>query len=187
MADSANVQEAINTLMECINAKKKKKEHQLNYDQVRGLAVGAFQEIRRSNSEASLIDGVYAVMRRDCPELFKEAQAQAQVPAPAPAPQAQPVTDDDSLLRRFHRMKTMSDLDEQYKKGNPNKSVADHIWESTLKDKYKKLKDELVELGGPLTKQEMAYVHSIPEAVMKVHKLKVRGLGKSCPKCGLPK
>ena len=188
MADPPNVREALNTLVECSNEGKPKSQH-ITYDYARHLAILQFQELKRGNGEVGLIDGVYGALRLYCPQLFKKESAPAPAPAPGVAPEAEPITDDDALLRRFHRMRSMSDLEKQYEKGSPHKSATDTAaWEKRLQEKYRKLEAELAELGGPLTKGELDYVYKIPDAVMKINKLKVRGLGKkSCPKCGLPK
>lgn len=191
MEDPPNVQEAINMLVQCINAKKKSDKHYISYDFARHLAVQEFNmNIRRTNPEAGLIDGVYAVLRRDCPELFKkEAQASAQ--AQAPVQEAQPVIDEANLLKRFKKMQQLSELKEKLKKGNPYKSITDEAWRKTLNENKQRLEDDLDELGGPLTQEEQDYVLSIPSRQMKSFKLQVskegKGRKKLCPKCGLPK
>jgi hypothetical protein len=188
MDDPPEIIQAIENAVRCINATKTSRTHHLNYAQVRGLAVGVFQDVRRGNPEATLIDGIAALVRRDCPGLFKEEPKPVSQPQPKPEQKVEPLTKDEELLRRFHRMKSMSDLEEEYKRGNIYKSVSDAVWESSLRDRYKILETELNELGGPLTRAELEYVYKIPDGVMKVNKLKVLGLGKSrCEHCGLPK
>lgn len=201
--DPPNVQEAINMLVQCINKKKKSEKHYLNYAEVRGFAVGAFQEIRRSNPEANLIDGIYAVMKRDCPDLYKKlVPKQAPVQAPVQAPQAQPKVNEELLLRKYYRMQIMSTLatkirhlddfmvDWKRVNNKTDKEAAIHrkLREETYNEYYDRVSDELEALGGQLTPSEIKYVESIPDLRQKITKLKATGKGKkSCTKCGLPK
>jgi len=197
--DPAPLRDAINRTMACINAKKKHKDA-INYDFVRHLAVQQFQEIRYSNPQATLLDAVTLVMKQYCPELFK-ASAPPPVPVPAPAP-APAKIDDENLLRRYYRMKLLIEkkekldgLDEymenwnrHHKKTAKESALHREAYSQVLNEKITELLKEIESLGGMLKANEIEYVESLPELVMKIHKIKVRGLGKRrCPKCGLQK
>ena len=139
MADPPNVREALNTLMECINAKKKSKTHHLSYYEVKKMAEWEFEQLKKNNGEVDLIDGVYVVLRRDCPELFKEELASAPAPVPAPVPEAQPDIDEANLLLRLKRMQQLSDVEEKLKKGNPYKRVTDEARRQTYNESKERL------------------------------------------------
>jgi len=201
MPDSPELIQAIETAVRCINAKKKSRTHHLNYDEVRGLAVGLFQEIRRGNTEATLIDGVGALLRRDCPELFKKEPEPVSQSKPKPKPEPKPKNDEEILLRRFYRMKVMeslqkkmSELDDymykwQQRLNKNEKQTAIHrkLREEVYIEHYNRAQNELDELGGQLSPDEVQYAENIPNLKERLTKLKMRGLGKHCSKCGLPK
>jgi hypothetical protein len=191
MADPPNVREALNTLVECSNEGKPKSQH-ITYDYARHLAILQFQELKRGNGEVGLIDGVYGALRLYCPQLFKKESAPAPASVPAPAPEAQPKIDEANLLLRLKKMKQLSDGKTKFEKGNPYTSVSDEAFRKSYNEGKERLEKKLDELGGPLTQEQLDYVYSISDGVMKsflaqISKGKGRGGKKSCPKCGLPK
>ena len=171
----------VNWLLQCINSRKQNIKHHLKYESVRHYITNQLREAGNNVTTAvNLAKDLY------CPDKESVAPPPSVAPVVAPTEEENP---DELLLRRFYRMKLLSDLQASLDRGNPHKKISDEIWKESIMEKYNKLKKELKELGGELTKAEEDYVRTIPDAVMKVHKLKVTGKGRSkkCLKCGLLK
>jgi len=170
-------------LLQCINSRKPNVKHHLKYDSVRHYITSQLREAGHDYTKA-----INLAKQLHCPD--KESVAPP--PSVAPPSKVIPIKEenpDDKLLSRFNRMKELSDLDVILKRGNPYKSIKDEVWKESIMETYDKIEAELDELGGELTKEEEAYVRTIPDAFMKAYKLKVIGKGRSkkCLKCGLLK
>jgi len=181
---NSELHRGVSWLREYINSKQKTRKLHLDYNFVRNLVTGNLREAE--NNIVKAVNLVREMYDPNPPSVAPPSVAPVVAPVVAPTEEANP---DELLLRRFYRMKLLSDLQASLDRGNPHKSISEKVWKDSIMEKYDKLKKDLDELGGDLTQEEENYVRTIPDAVMKVHKLKVTGKGRSkkCLKCGLLK
>ena len=182
MASKAIIDRELLSLMNCINKKKQLKKDHITLDYAKHLAELEFREIRSTNPEATLADGILKAKRLYCPELFVQPAQPAQ---PAQPVQQAPQRDDDLLLRKYVQLQNMK----KYETTDFRKSEDARI-------KYIKLIKAYG--GGKLTQEDIDYIESLPDLALKLHKVKVSvrdykvGLGmkirrRRCKKCGLLK